>query len=39
LFTSFSVEQLAPVPEPQTWAMLGGGLLLLGALQRRQRRS
>ena len=27
---------LAPVPEPQTWAMLLGGLLALGAARRRQ---
>ncbi|WP_338847411.1 hypothetical protein V8J88_01685 [Massilia sp. W12] len=28
----------APVPEAETWAMLGGGLLMLGALARRRKR-
>lgn len=26
-----------PVPEPDTWAMLGAGLIVLGALRRRMR--
>lgn len=29
---------IAPVPEPGTWAMLAGGLALLGALAKRQQR-
>jgi hypothetical protein len=32
LLTSF---QTAPVPEPQTWMLLGAGLALLGAVKRR----
>ena len=32
LLTSF---QTAPVPEPQTWILLGAGLALLGAVKRR----
>ncbi|TFW29081.1 PEP-CTERM sorting domain-containing protein [Duganella callida] len=36
MFTSFSI---AAVPEPQTWAMLAGGLAALGVLRRRQQRS
>lgn len=28
---------MAPVPEPETWAMLAGGLAVLGALARRRR--
>ncbi len=32
-----NVIDIQPVPEPGTWAMLGGGLLLLGAWTRRQR--
>ncbi len=30
--------QTAPVPEPQTWLMLGGGLALMGAAAARKRR-
>ena len=31
-------EEMAPVPEPDTWAMLLGGLAVLGAVARRRRR-
>lgn len=33
------VIHFAPVPEPGTWALLGAGLLSLGALQRRRRQA
>lgn len=39
-FTSFTVKtvtQISPVPEPATYAMLGAGLLLLGAAGRRRK--
>ncbi|MBQ5947459.1 PEP-CTERM sorting domain-containing protein [Massilia sp. ST3] len=31
-------QAIAPVPEPQTYAMLGGGLALLGFMARRRRK-
>lgn len=31
-------QAIAPVPEPQTYAMLGGGLALLGFMARRRKR-
>jgi len=30
------ILSIMTVPEPQTWLMLGGGLALLGLLQRRK---
>jgi len=35
--TGVAALQAAAVPEPQTWALLLGGVALLGALQRRRR--
>ncbi|MQA39680.1 CCXG family PEP-CTERM protein [Rugamonas aquatica] len=35
-FQSFSVNTLAPVPEPETYAMLLGGLALVGGYARRR---
>lgn len=37
-FTSFNIEPLAAVPEPATWAMLLGGLALVGVQARRRAR-
>ena len=36
-FQSFSVNSMAPVPEPETYAMMLGGLGVVGALARRRR--
>ncbi|WP_374359125.1 CCXG family PEP-CTERM protein [Pseudoduganella danionis] len=36
-YQSFSVNTLAPVPEPETYAMLLGGLAMLGVVARRRR--
>jgi probable HAF family extracellular repeat protein len=38
LLTPDSLPPLLPVPEPQSWTMLAGGLGLMGALLRRRRR-
>ena len=32
-------QAIAPVPEPQTYAMLGGGLALLGFMARRRKQT
>ncbi|MBA5638078.1 PEP-CTERM sorting domain-containing protein [Duganella sp. LX20W] len=37
--TVTSIHQVSAVPEPQTYAMFGAGLLLLGALTRRRQRN
>ncbi len=37
--SSASLSNVAAVPEADTWAMLGGGLLLLGALARRRKQA
>lgn len=34
-----SLRNVAAVPEAETWAMLGGGLLMLGALARRRKQA
>ncbi|MFC0168951.1 CCXG family PEP-CTERM protein [Pseudoduganella danionis] len=36
-YQSFSANTLAPVPEPETYAMLLGGLAMLGVVARRRR--
>jgi len=36
-FQSFSVQTLAPVPEPETYAMMLGGIAMIGAVARRRR--
>ena len=38
-FTQFVALTLAPIPEPETWAMLAAGLGALGFVARRRRRS
>lgn len=37
--TVTDIHQVSAVPEPQTWAMLGAGMLLLGALAQRRKRN
>lgn len=37
MFTSFNIQPLAAVPEPETWAMLLGGLALVGVQARRRK--
>ncbi len=39
LSTYAKIETVAAIPEPQTWCMLGGGLLFLGVGRRYQRRN
>lgn len=36
-YQTFTADTLAPVPEPETYAMLLGGLAMLGAVARRRR--
>lgn len=38
-FESFTAQTLAPVPEPETYAMMLAGLGMIGALARRQRQT
>ncbi|HEX8614330.1 MAG TPA: PEP-CTERM sorting domain-containing protein [Telluria sp.] len=36
--TRFAISEISAVPEPQTWLMLGAGIALIGAVQRRRPR-
>lgn len=38
-FTAETKFAISPVPEPQTWLMLGAGIALLGAVKRRRARN
>lgn len=35
--SAFTVRQFNPVPEPATYALMAGGMLVLGVLARRRR--